>query len=278
MKLNLALIIAIIVAVGLVALGFTAFQISSEKETLNNELETKTIRNGDEFFLRHLSSLIVADSVPLENADSLVSQFSFEGITIYYNADSIEPLNNTAYTLIGPSSDYVTQALAADTSATHFIDFNKKKLFEYIKVVRRDSLPSAAVVFYSDADYIKNIVSDIWLRNFFRWFLQALVISVVTLLIVRWGILSPVNKVIDWVKAARSGNLEQLKNKPRVNFLAPLYKEITNIAQAMQEAKAIAQEEARLRTSAESVWTPERLNEEMKALLQGADLVRWRWL
>src|SRR5690242_9302931 len=102
MKLNLALIIAIIVAVGLVALGFTAFQISSEKETLNNELETKTIRNGDEFFLRHLSSLIVADSVPLENADSLVSQFSFEGITIYYNADSIEPLNNTAYTLIGP--------------------------------------------------------------------------------------------------------------------------------------------------------------------------------
>ena len=273
MKLNLALIIAIIVAVGLVALGFTAFQISSEKETLNNELETKTIRNGDEFFLRHLSSLIVADSVPLENADSLVSQFSFEGITIYYNADSIEPLNNTAYTLIGPSSDYVTQALAADTSATHFIDFNKKKLFEYIKVVRRDSLPSAAVVFYSDADYIKNIVSDIWLRNFFRWFLQALVISVVTLLIVRWGILSPVNKVIDWVKAARSGNLEQLKNKPRVNFLAPLYKEITNIAQAMQEAKAIAQEEARLRTSAESVWTPERLNEEMKALLQNKKLI-----
>jgi trehalose 6-phosphate synthase len=273
MKLNLALIVAIILAVGLVALGFTAFQISSEKEKLNTELETKTIRNGDEFFVKHLNSLIKTDSVSLKNADSLISQFSFEGVAVYYNADSIEPLNTAAYMLIKPSSDYVTQALTADTSSTHFLETEKRKLFEYIKVVKRDSLPSAAVVFYSDAGYIKNILNDIWLRNFIRWFLQALIISLVTLLIVRWGILSPVNKVIVWLKAARSGNPEDLKKRPKVRFLEPLYKEITNMAQAVQEAKAIAQEEARLRTSAESVWTPERLNEEMKQLLQDKKLI-----
>lgn len=273
MKLNLALIVAIIVAVGLVALGFTAFQISSEKEKLNNELETKTIRNGDEFFLRYLNTLSTADSVSLKNADSLISRYSFEGITIYYNADSIEPLNNTAYTLLAHTSDFVTQALSADTSATHFIEADGKKFFEYVRVVTRDSLPSAAVVFYTDSGYIQNIINSIWLRNFIRWFLQALIISLVTLLIVRWGILSPVNKVIDWVKAARTGNVEHLKTKPKAHFLAPLYKEITGIAQAMQEAKAIAQEEARLRTSAESIWTPERLNEEMKHLLQNKKLV-----
>jgi trehalose 6-phosphate synthase len=273
MKLNLALIVAIIVAVGFVALGFTAFQISSEKERLNTELETKTIRNGDDFFSKHLNSLHTSDSVSLKNADSLISQYSFEGITIYYNADSIDPLNTAAYMLIKPSSDYVTQSLSADTSSTHFLQTDKQKLFEYIKVVRRDSLPSAAIVFYSDAGYIKNILNDIWLRNFVRWFLQALVISLVTLLIVRWGILSPVNKVIDWLKTARSGDPEELKKRPRVRFLEPLYKEITNMAQAVQEAKAIAQEEARLRTSAESVWTPERLNEEMKQLLQDKKLV-----
>lgn len=273
MKINLALIVAIIVAVGLVALAFTAYQISSERQTLNSELESKTIRNGDEFFLRYLSTLTAKDSLSIKSADSLISKFSFEGITVYYNADSIEPLNKTAATLVAPSSDYVTQALAADTSATHLIEANKNKYFEYIRIVKRDSLPSAAVVFYSDASYIKNILNSIWLRNFVRWFLQALVISVVTLLIVRWGVLSPVNKVIDWVKAARTGNLEQLKSRPRINFLEPLYKEITGIAKAMEEAKAIAQEEARLRTSAESIWTPERLNEEMKQLLQNKKLI-----
>lgn len=273
MKLNFALIVAIILAVGLVALGFTAFQISSEKERLNTELETKTIRNGDDFFAKHLNSLLTSDSVSLKNADSIISQFSFEGVTIYYNADSIEPLNTAAYMLIKPSSDYVTQSLSADTSSTHFLQTDKQKLFEYIKIVKRDSLPSVAVVFYSNAGYIKNIINDIWLRNFVRWFLQALIISLVTLLIVRWGILSPVNRVIDWLKTARSGNPEVLKKRPRVRFLEPLYKEITSMAQAVQEAKAIAQEEARLRTSAESVWTPERLNEEMKQLLQDKKLV-----
>ena len=91
MKLNLALIIAIIVAVGLVALAFTAYQISSEKQSLRDELETKTIRNGDEFFLRYLSTLTASDSISIKNADSLISKFSFEGITVYYNADSIQP-------------------------------------------------------------------------------------------------------------------------------------------------------------------------------------------
>jgi len=273
MKLNLALIIAIIVAVGLVALGFTAFQISTEKEKLYSELQSRTIRNGDEFFFRHLKSLTATDSFSLNDADSLISQFSFKGVTIYYNADSIEPLNNAAYTLIGPSSDFVKQAISADTSATNFIDANGKRLFEYIRIVKRDSLPSAAVVFYSDPGYVRNIINSIWMRNFIRWFLQALVISLVTLLIVRWGILSPVNKVIIWLKAATAGNPDHFKTAPRVRFLQPLYKEITKMAQAMHEAKAIAQEEARLRTAAESIWTPERLNEEMKLLLQNKKLV-----
>jgi trehalose 6-phosphate synthase len=41
----------------------------------------------------------------------------------------------------------------------------------------------------------------------------------------------------------------------------------------MQEAKAVAQEEAKLRTTAESIWTPERLNEEMKHLLHEKKLI-----
>jgi hypothetical protein len=42
MKINLALILSIIGAVGIVAFGFTAFQIYSERQQLNTELELKT--------------------------------------------------------------------------------------------------------------------------------------------------------------------------------------------------------------------------------------------
>ncbi|MEO8582701.1 MAG: trehalose-6-phosphate synthase, partial [Flavitalea sp.] len=99
-------------------------------------------------------------------------------------------------------------------------------------------------------------------------------ISGITLLIIRRSILAPLNRVVEWVKAARFGNVDKIKNKPPpTEFLQPLYKEISGIATAMQEAKAIAQEEAKLRTTAESIWTPERLNEEMKQVLENKMMV-----
>jgi trehalose 6-phosphate synthase len=105
------------------------------------------------------------------------------------------------------------------------------------------------------------------------WFLQAFLVSVVTLLLIRWGVLRQVNKIVEWVKAIRTGNLRQIKPEPHLDFLDPLHKEIESIAQAMNEAKATAEEEARLRTSAEAIWTPERLRVEMENLLHGKKLI-----
>lgn len=273
MKINIALIASIIIAVGLVAFGFTAFQISTERSQLKNELETKTIRLADEFFANHLTSLQKGDSLPIEITDSIISQYNFTGILLYYNADSIVPLNQNAKSYIEPATDYIAQALSAETSMGSIITKGRKDLYQYIRVINREHLPESAAVFYADATYIKNILNSIWLRSFVRWFLQALLISGITLLIIRRGILMPLNKVVDWVKAARSGDVEKLQKRPTSDFLRPLYKEISDIAKAMQEAKAVAAEEARLRASAEAVWTPERLNGEMKQLLQDRKLV-----
>jgi trehalose 6-phosphate synthase len=273
MKINIALILSIIIAVGLVALGFTAFQISSERNQLTNDLETNSIKLADGFYKNFLLDLEKGDSLNIQATDSLISQYNFTGIVIYFNADSIVPLNKEAEAYIEPSKDYIAQALSADTSMGHMVTIGNKRLYQYIRVINRSDLPESAVVFFTDAKYIKNIINSIWLRNFVRWFLQALLISGITLLIVRWGILTPLNKVVEWAKAARSGDLEKLKKRPKIDFLKPLYKEISDIAKEMQEAKAIAKEEAMLRTSAEAIWTPERLNGEMKQLLHDKKLI-----
>jgi len=276
MRINLALILSIIVAVGLVAIIFTAFQISSERQKLNTELADKTMRLAEEFYRNQLRSLALGDSLPLKKLNAnVIGQYNFNAIDIYYNADSAVTINDSAGVLLQHSTDDISRALAADSSMGGLVRINGKKTYEYIKVIERPNLPSIAAVFYADASYIKNLLNGIWLRNFFRWFIQALVISLVTLLIIRWGILSPINRIVEWVKAARFGNVDQIKirRKPPIDFLAPLYKEISGIAQAMQEARAVAQEEARLRTTAEAVWTPERLNEEMKQILQDKMMV-----
>jgi trehalose-6-phosphate synthase len=268
MKINVALVISIILAVGLVALGFTAFQISSERQKLDDELKVRTIRTAEELYTNYL-----ADSNATTLTDSIIRKYNLLGIAIYNDADSIQTFNASTEKYVQRSEDYIVQAISADSSMSNNIKVGGQEVHEYIRLVKRQDMPAIAIVFYADADYINNIIQSIWLRNFLRWFLQALVISVVTLLIVKWGILNPLNKVVEWVKAARAGNVEQLKSRPPSPFFAPLYKEISGIAQAMYEARAIAQEEARLRTTAESIWTPERLNEEMKLLLQNKKLV-----
>jgi trehalose-6-phosphate synthase len=274
MKINVALVVAIIIAIGLVAFAFTAIQISSEKEQLNEELEVKTIRRAEEFYSKYLDQLDSAGTGKIKKlSDSIANQYNFLGVAIYFNADSILMSDSTMKPLVLKSSDYILQSLSSDSSFSNSLRVNGNDIFEYLRPVKRTNGENITVVFYADANYIQNIIRSIWLRNFFRWFLQALIISVVTLLIVRWGILNPLTRVIEWIKAARAGNISTMEAVEKNTFLAPLYKEITGIAHAMKEAKAIAQEEARLRTTAESIWTPERLNEEMKILLQGKKLV-----
>lgn len=271
MKINISLIIAILFAVGGVAFIFTAFQISAERDKLKGELEAKTFRSIQDF----TADYMVGDSVPstAEITDAAAQAYGFNGIAVYLNPDSVFRTSPELKKYHSHSGDYIQQAIASDSALGNYFKSNKVSIYQYILPAHSERGMDAAIIFYSNAEYINNIVNQIWARSFVRWFLQAMLISAITLLIIRRSILSPINKVVEWVKAARFGNIDKIKAKPPSEFLQPLYKEISGIAQAIQEAKAIAQEEARLRTSAESVWTPERLGEEMKQILQNKTMV-----
>jgi len=270
MKINVSLIISIILAVGIVAFIFTAAQISSERQKLRGELETRTIRANDDFYITYV---LGEDSIALSRiSDSLVQAYGFTGVVFYFNMDSIAAYPEESKSHLAHSVDYISRAQASDSSFGNYFKVGGRSFYQYIRI-EENGHGRLALIFYADAGYIDNLLNEIWLRSFVRWFLQAMLISGVTLLIIRRSVITPINKIVEWVKAARFGNVQKIQEKPPTEFLQPLYKEISGIAQAMLEAKAVAQEEARLRTTAESVWTPERLNEEMKHLLENKMMV-----
>ncbi|MDP1725849.1 MAG: trehalose-6-phosphate synthase [Bacteroidota bacterium] len=273
MRLNLSLIISIIVAVGLIAFSFTFYQTLSERSKLNSELEKRTVQIAEEICQGNSAYLTQINHVNVDSfTDSINNKYNLVGLAVYYNNDSIIA-NNFSLNLMNSSLDYISQSIAADTSLGTFITSDGKSIYQYIKPVNKETISNNVIVFYNDAEYIDNIINRIWMRNFIRWFMQALFVSLITVFIIRWGIFGPINKIVDWVKAARMGNIDQLRKQPPAKFLAPLHKEIVQIAKAMHEAKASAEEEARLRTKAEAVWTPERLKVEMTNLLQNKKLV-----
>lgn len=268
MRLNLALVVAIVISVGIVALGFTFYQVSAERIKLTDDLEK---RMADISLKLSESKFVQSQKGNLNySIDSICKKYNLEGITIYFGDDSIVSNLKVAF---DNSKDYVLQSIAADSINGNFISVDGKKLYQYIKPLTREGIANNAIIFYSDPEYIENLLDKIWFRNFFRWFLQALFVSLITIVILKWGIFSPINRVSDWIKSARMGNLEKLNEYPPAKFLAPLHAEITQIARAMHEAQAKAEEEARLRTTGESVWTSDRLKIEMGNLLNGKKMI-----
>jgi len=273
MRLTLAFILSIILAVGLVAFGFTFYQSRTERNKLIHELENRAaqvagvVLQGNTFqFDKITQSNIVSFT------DSISKRYNLLGLAIYYNNDSIL-CNNSTRNLIDHSLNYISQSISADTSIGNFFTVEGRNIYQFIKPLNRAEIKKEAVVFYTDAGYIDKIIGSIWFRNFVRWFIQAFVASLVTLIFIRWGIFSYLNRIVDWVKAARTGNIGHIKPRPHLKFLDPLHKEIEYIAREMHEARATAEEEARLRTSAEAIWTPERLKMEMGNLLHKKKII-----
>src|SRR5690242_2514983 len=125
MKINLALITSIIVAVGLVALGFTIVQISSDREQLRNELELKTVRVAEDFYKAYFERVEKGDSLRYSKiTDSVINQYRFTGIAVYFSQDSIVPLNPEVNPLLASSTDFISQAISADSSMGRFIKIN----------------------------------------------------------------------------------------------------------------------------------------------------------
>jgi trehalose-6-phosphate synthase len=273
MRITLAFILSIIVTVGLVAFGFTLFQISEEKTRLLKDIESRTLQISGEMLKNDSLFFSRANPENIENlADSLKTLYNLTGIAVYYRSDSIVA-NKASREFITPLLSYVPQSIASGRSMGSFASISNKKIYQFIVPVIKENKSANAILLFTDTKYVDRILSDIWMKSFIRWFVQALLVSVITIITIRWGIFNPINKFVAWAKALRTGNTALLSKEPPVKFLAPLHREIEHIAKAMVEAKATAEEEARLRTSWEAIWTPERLKIEVENLLERKKMV-----
>jgi trehalose-6-phosphate synthase len=273
MKITLTLILSIIVAVGLVAFGFTIYQVSSERTRLQSDLEVRINHIAEEILMSDSLLFGQTEKQKIEHfTDSLIARYDLAGMAIYYSKYNIIAGNSTR-ALVYSSLDEISRLLAYGSSSGDFITLNGDRVFIYIRPVAREDKSINAIVIYAGTSYIDSTLRKIWFRNFIRWFIQAFLVSLVTILIIRWGLFNQLNKFVMWVKAVRTGDTEHMPKKPLVKLLAPLHKEIEHIAKAMHEAKANAMEEARLRTSSEAIWTPERLKVEVENLLEKKKMI-----
>ena len=112
---------------------------------------------------------------------------------------------------------------------------------------------------FHDASYIEAQSVRIWREALWHVVAQVLLIVLITVLIIRWTIILPISRTAQWMKDVRAGRTVSRPSLPKGDFLEPFTREVQNLTESLVEARAAAEQEARLRETGESLWTPERL-------------------
>ncbi len=273
MRITLRLILSLILGVTLVASVFTYLQVHQERRQLQEETQRKA---------KILAESLQESVEPLLGTPSekklqrIVDRFGnrerLAGVVVYdgnANCVAITP---------GLSRNFAEEPRAAIEAAQRdngfgmFQTIDGKALHVYALPLHRDGLLTGVLVILYDVSHISAEATRAWQLNFLWLMVQTVLITLVTIVIVRWSIAGPIAKTAEWMKKLRAGEPSPPVALPQSDFFKPIAQEVVRLTASLSEARAAAEAEARLREAAESLWTPERLKEHVRQKLQGRPL------
>jgi len=260
MRMSVRLIFSLIVGVTLLSFVFAIFQQRAEKRGLRNDL-AKRAEILAESLAANIEPLLAHSS--RRNLQKIVTQFGnrerVTGIAVFDKSADRLAVTPGLETSINGALATVSRVVADDAAYGSFTTLNQKPTYLYVVPLHGESGVAGALAIFHDASFIETQTAQLRRETYLRVLAQTLFIVLTTLLIIRWSILRPIARTVKWVRELRHGT-----NVPRPmlgegDLFKPLAQEVTHLAKSLEVARAAAEEEARLRESAESLWTPERL-------------------
>jgi trehalose 6-phosphate synthase len=273
MKITVRLIVSLFIAAAVVASVFSYLQVQNERDTLIQELNVRASILG-EGLQEPMKEYIQSNS--MTKLKRVVERFGNQarlvGIAVYDSQGvglASSPALQSTF-LATPTK--VWESITRDESIKGIEQMNGRAAHFYVIPLDLDSRVIGALLLYHDASFIDARLREIWQTNFIRFLIQIFFIIVATVLVVRWSVTGPIAQIAKWMRGLRTGKMAHPIIIPRGDLLGPLATEVSLLAKSLAHARASAQEEARLRIEAESLWTSERLKEHVKIELNGKNL------
>lgn len=265
MKQLLAIVGVVFIIISLIAIYFTWTHVDSESTRLKSDIQYRSYLVDD--------SLKESAEPNFINKSNLYLQTVVERFSNKQRLAGIEIVNNTGKRIATSSTlpkemnqikdvnEIINDAMDSDKDNGDFATVNKKKYYIYASPLHDKKSVVGALVVIQNAGYIDTQLRDIWTSDLTKLFLQAFLLSLAILLILRWVIFIPMRNLVESLKSPRSRDGKDGARKVFNNpFLAPLMKEVGTMQQNLIEARIAASEEARLRLKKfDSPWTTDRL-------------------
>jgi trehalose-6-phosphate synthase len=278
MRTTLKIILPLIVSVAVVSLLFAGYQVRTEKRTLRNDLSRRAEILG-ESLQESVEPLL--DRAPDRGLQHLIERFGqrehLKGVAVYNSAGAALAITSglaagfrlrpTVATRASLEDAGVGEFLSAEQTAAATEDSNVP-VHIYALPLHRNGEVAGALALFHDTTYIDKQVSHTLRDSLLNAFVQTILISGLALILVRWTFTGPLTRTANWLRTLRTGQAHGGVAHSKGEILDQLDHEVKHLAHDLSTARAVAEEEARLRDSNASLWTAERLRVSLRSKLE----------
>jgi len=268
-RTSLKLVIPLVVSVVCVSLLYGVYQVRTERRNLRNDLSR---RAG--VLAENIQESLEAAGHPNDKLlNRIVERYGQRehllGVAVYDNTGHSVAITPDLSEAFAARPATAGDAEKRDGDASRFVSVNQTPLYIYALPLHRDKhvIGSLAVVY--DTSFIDARVTHTLRDSLLNTLFQTLLITALTLFLVRSNFTAPLAKTARWLRSLRSDPSHMAQPLPEVDLLAQIHAEARHLARDLSTARAAAQEEAQLRESQLSLWTAERLRVSLRTKLQG---------
>jgi alpha,alpha-trehalose-phosphate synthase [UDP-forming] len=273
MRMSFRLIVSLVLAITLVSLLFAVYQVETENRSKRNELERRA-----QILAENLQETVepLLEKGPQEQLRPIVEKFAsrerLAGVVVYSGEGQPVLMTSDLAKWFGPKMPPLHRAVLQGKSGGDFFKLGQTQMQVYAVPLHSGEHVTGALAVFHDATYIDAQNAKMWRDTFARVLVQMFLIAGITILIIRWSMVRPIARMAQWMKDVRAGKKVSHPDLFVGDVLKPLTQEVTHLATSLRLARASAEEEARLREAAESLWTPERLRVCLHGALEGSRL------
>ncbi len=273
MRMGLRLTLSLVLAVTIVSVLFAVYQVQAGNRARRVELGKRAQVLAES--LQETVQPLLAEGAQ-EGLQRILERFGnrerLAGVALYDQPDHPALMTSNLAERLGSQPPAVDRTVFMGHGWNNFFTVGRNKMYLYAVPVHDGGQAVWALAVFHDASYIDAQNTEIWRDTFEHVLIQMLLISAITLLIVRWSMERPIAHMAQWLKDLRAGISAPHPDLPAGDVFKPLTREVTNLAASLRMARASAEVEARLREAANSLWTAERLRVYQQATLNGSRL------
>ena len=271
--LSARLIVSLVIGVTLVSLCTSYYEVYMQNRAMRRDLQHRAEVLG-ESLARNVERDLDRDAA--QNLRRTVQHFGnrehLAGLAVYDPQGHPIAITISLEPLLTNVPAVVQQALKENKDSDAFLKIGSASLNVYALPLHRGDAVIGVLAIAHDSGYIKAESLRIWRETFLSALAHVFLISLITLLIVRWSIAGPIARTARWMKALRTGGGAGRIKVPDLELFRPLAREVATFAESLNTARTAAELEAKLRETGEYMWTADRLAVHVRARLEDGRL------